>query len=108
MSAKRVVITGIGLVTPLGVDSASTWSNIVQGKSGIRRIQTFDPANFTCRIAGEVDRSGGQSSFNPEKFIDPREIRKMDLFIQYGIAAATEAIIDSGWMPEDQEEKDEG
>lgn len=106
MSARRVVITGIGLVTPLGVNVADTWSNILQGKSGVKRISSFDPTNFPCKIAGMVNRSGAEYSFNPEKFIDPRDIRKMDLFIQYGIVAAVEAIKDSGWTPEDQFERD--
>lgn len=94
MQRRRVVITGLGAISPLGLDVASTWTNIVNGKSGIKSITKFDASALTCRVAGEVD------AFNPENYIDPRDVRKMDLFIQYGIAASNEAILDSGWKPE--------
>lgn len=96
MQKRRVVITGIGAVTPLGLNTKSTWDNILQSKSGIKEISYFDTTSFQVKIAGQID-----SSFNPEDYIDPRDIRKMDLFIQYGMAAASEAIEDSGWKPED-------
>lgn len=104
MTSRRVVITGIGLVTPLGVGVKASWSGILQGKSGIKKISHFDASNFSCKIAATVDRSEG--GFNPEDFIDARDIRKMDIFIQLGIAAATEAINDSGWKPQTELEQD--
>ncbi len=104
MSARRVVVTGIGLVTPLGIDVKASWSGIINGKSGIKTITNFDTTNFACKIAGIVDRS--ENGFNPENFIDPRSIHKMDLFIQYGIAAAIEAIEDSGWKATDESSAD--
>lgn len=96
MQKRRVVITGIGALTPLGLNTKSTWDNILHSKSGIKEISYFDTTSFQVKIAGQID-----SSFNPENYIDPRDIRKMDLFIQYGMAAASEAIEDSGWKPED-------
>lgn len=104
MSTRRVVITGIGLVTPLGVGVQSSWNGIIDGKSGIKEISAFDTTNFACKIAGTVDKS--ENGFKPEDFIDLRSIHKMDLFIQYGIAAATEAIEDSGWKVKDERSAD--
>ena len=96
MSSRRVVITGIGLVTPLGTDVNSSWNGLISGRSGIKPITQFNTDTFACKIAGTID------DFTPEKYIDPRDLKKMDLFIQYGIAAATEAIEDSGWKATDE------
>jgi 3-oxoacyl-[acyl-carrier-protein] synthase II len=97
MSSRRVVVTGIGLLTPLGVGVKSSWDALIAGRSGIRLITKFDTSNLVSKIAGTID-----DSFTPEDFINPREVHKMDLFIQYGIAAATEAIKDSGWEVKDE------
>lgn len=105
MTTRRVVVTGIGLVTPLGINVNSSWSAILQGKSGVTTITQFDVTNYPCKIAAVIDRSG-EGGFKAEDYIEPREIRKMDLFIQYGIAAATQAIEDSGWQPLNEEERD--
>lgn len=102
MSSRRVVVTGIGAVTSLGLDAKSSWSGILSGISGIKKITHFDASSISSQIAGTIDREGPKS-FNPEKYIDPKDIKKMDLFIQYGVKAAIEAIEDSGWMPEDEE-----
>ncbi|MDQ6951527.1 MAG: beta-ketoacyl-ACP synthase II [Mariprofundales bacterium] len=90
--ARRVVITGVGLLTPLGLDAASTWEGVVAGKSGIARITRFDAeaAGMACTIAGEV------KGFDPEPYINRKDARKMDTFIQYGVAAASMALADSG------------
>jgi len=90
MSKRRVVITGLGVVSPLGTGVNTAWENLVAGKSGITRISKFDPSNFACQIAGEVD------DFNVEDFISAKEARRMDTFIQYGMAAGIEAFKDSG------------
>jgi 3-oxoacyl-[acyl-carrier-protein] synthase II len=102
MKERKVVVTGIGLITPLGLNVSSTWNNLLQSKSGIKKITRFDASDLNCQVAGEIDRSplGG---FNAENFIEAREIKKMDTFMHYGIAAAIEAIEDSGWMPKDEE-----
>lgn len=98
--SRRVVVTGLGALTSVGLDTKSTWDSITSGKTGIKKIETFDPSNFTCHIAGEIG-----SKFDPAKYIEPRDIKKMDLFIQYGYAAAIEAVQDSGWMPEDEQSR---
>ncbi len=90
--ARRVVVTGVGLVTPLGTGTKLTWDNLIAGKSGIRRITRFDAdaTDMPCRIAGEVP------DFQVEDFINRKDARKMDVFIQYGIAAAEMALAQSG------------
>ncbi|UCC39409.1 MAG: beta-ketoacyl-ACP synthase II [Candidatus Aminicenantes bacterium] len=90
LSRRRVVITGIGLVSPLGVGTEENWENLLQGKSGISTISRFDISDFTTKIAGEI------KSFDPLDFIERKEARKMDLFIQYAVAAAQVAVEDSG------------
>lgn len=87
---RRVVITGIGVVSPLGCGNAKNWDALVNGRSGIGPITRFDASAMPVRIAGEV------SDFNPEDFIDKKEIKKMDLFIQYALAASQFAMEDSG------------
>lgn len=87
---RRVVITGLGAVTPLGDTVASTWAAVQQGKSGIRRITRFDAEKFPCRIAGEV------KDFDPRTCMNAREAHKTDLFIQYAVASAFMAIADAG------------
>jgi 3-oxoacyl-[acyl-carrier-protein] synthase II len=87
---RRVVITGIGVVSPLGLDAPSTWSALVAGKSGIGPITKFDVSAFSCRIGGEV------RGFVPENYIDRKDVKKMDTFIHYAIAASMEAVADSG------------
>ncbi|MFT7228293.1 MAG: 3-oxoacyl-[acyl-carrier-protein] synthase II [Methylophilaceae bacterium] len=90
MSKRRVVITGLGVVSPVGTGVSTAWENLIAGKSGITRITKFDPSNFACQIAGEVN------DFNVEDFISAKEARRMDIFIQYGMAAGIEAFNDSG------------
>ena len=84
MSNRRVVVTGIGLITPLGVTVDTSWSGILEGKSGIKQIVDFDISNFTCKIAGLVDRNL-ETGFNPENYIPARDIRKMDLFMNINL-----------------------
>ncbi|HEY3307324.1 MAG TPA: beta-ketoacyl-ACP synthase II [Desulfuromonadaceae bacterium] len=87
---RRVVITGVGAVSPLGTGNDTNWDALINGKSGIRTITRFDASDLPVKIAGEV------SGFNPEDFIDKKEIKKMDLFIQYAMGAAHFAMEDSG------------
>ena len=86
----RVVVTGLGVVTALGNDVESTWSNIVQGKSGVGPINTFDPTGFACRISASV------RDFDPSLYMSIKEVRRTDMFIHYGIAASKQAVVDSG------------
>jgi 3-oxoacyl-[acyl-carrier-protein] synthase II len=90
MDRRRVVVTGLGLITPLGVGVEKSWNALIRGESGIRKITRFDASAFPTQIAGEVE------GFNPEDYIEPKEIKKMDRFIHFGVAAATMAIDDSG------------
>ena len=87
---RRVVVTGVGLVSPLGTGNRKNWEALVAGRSGVGRITRFDATDFPVQIAGEV------KDFNPEAFIEKKEIKKMDLFIQYSLAAAQFAMEDSG------------
>ncbi|HST44870.1 MAG TPA: beta-ketoacyl-ACP synthase II [Luteimonas sp.] len=90
MSKRRVVITGLGILSPLGNDLASSWEGIVNGRSGIGPITHFDPSGFVTRIAGEV------KGFDPTPYIAPKDMKKMDPFVHYGVAAALMAIADAG------------
>ncbi len=90
MDPRRVVITGLGLITPLGVGVEKSWSGLTEGRSGIVRISRFDASAFQTQIAGEVD------GFDPEDYIEPKEVKKMDSFIHFGVAAASMAMEDSG------------
>lgn len=90
MTKRRVVVTGVGMITPLGVGTDETWRNLIAGRSGIKNITQFDASSFQTRIAGEV------VGFNPEEYIEQKEIKKMDRFIHFAIAAAAMALDDSG------------
>jgi len=87
---RRVVVTGVGLVSPLGVGTEATWRGLLAGKSGIGRISHFDPSAFPSQIAGEV------KGFNPQDYVDKKDVKKSDLFIHFALAAAKFAIGDSG------------
>src|SRR5438067_7079475 len=89
-STRRVVVTGIGLVSSLGIGTDANWAALTAGRSGVETITKFDAAQFATRIAGEV------KGFNPLDFIDKKDVKKMDVFIQYAIAASQFAVDDSG------------
>jgi 3-oxoacyl-[acyl-carrier-protein] synthase II len=88
---RRVVVTGLGLITPLGTGVEKTWNALCAGKSGIRRITKFDPSVHACQIAGEV------TDFDPADYIEKKEIKKMDTFIHYAVAASQMAVDDAGF-----------
>jgi 3-oxoacyl-[acyl-carrier-protein] synthase II len=90
LARRRVVVTGLGIVAPVGIGVAQSWANIVSGKSGITRITRFDPSAFSSQIAGEVP------GFDVSRYLSPKEARRMDTFIHYGMAAGIEAIKDAG------------
>lgn len=90
MSRRRVVVTGLGIVCPVGIGVSETWQNIIAGKSGIARISRFDPSAYSSQIAGEV------KGFEPTKYLSAKEVRRFDTFIHYGLAAGVEAIADAG------------
>ncbi|HEN47021.1 MAG TPA: beta-ketoacyl-ACP synthase II, partial [Mizugakiibacter sp.] len=92
MSKRRVVITGMGIVSPIGNTVSTAWDAVIHGRSGIGPITNFDATAFTTRIAGEV------RDFDPTSYIAPKDVKKMDPFIHYGIAAGVDAIRDAGYI----------
>ena len=111
---RRVVVTGIGLITPLGQGTELSWQAILAGKSGAGRITTFDPEGYACQVACEVPRVDGRGgggadipgSFDPDQTMSPKEQRRVDDFILYAMAAADEAVKDSGWAPQTDEDRE--
>ncbi|SIT80093.1 3-oxoacyl-[acyl-carrier-protein] synthase II [Yoonia rosea] len=102
---RRVVVTGLGLVTPLADGVEKSWERILDGQSGAGKITGFDPSRLTTQYACEVPLGDGtDGTFNADKYLDPKEQRKVDTFIIFGMAAAQQAIEDSGWAPEDRED----
>lgn len=96
MAKRRVVITGLGIISPVGIGIAEAWQNIVAGKSGITRITRFDPEPFACQIAGEV------KGFDVTQYLPAKDARRMDTFIHYGLVAGMEAFKDSGLVVTEQ------
>lgn len=111
---RRVVVTGIGLLTPLGQGTDLVWKRILAGESGAGRISAFDVTDWACQIACEVPRVDGRGgggpdisgSFDPDLVMSPKDRRRVDDFILYGIAAAEEAVRDSGWVPQTDEDRE--
>lgn len=104
---RRVVVTGIGLVTPLACGVEPSWSRLVDAQSGIGSIQKFDTSDLPSKIAGMVPQGDGSSgSFNADDWMLPKDQRKVDTFILYGVAAAQQAVEDAGWQPEDEEARE--
>src|SRR4030095_11615711 len=91
-NTRRVVVTGIGLVSSLGIGTDANWAALIAGTSGIATITKFDASQFSTRIAGEV------RVFDPLRFIEKKDVKKMDVFIQYAIAASQFALDDSGFL----------
>src|SRR5207248_11480699 len=97
MTDRRVVITGLGAITPIGNDVETFWSNLKNGISGVRRIQAFDPTGYDCQIAGAVQ------DFDPKQFFkNPKDVRRTDRFAQLAMAAAKMALEDSGIRSEER------
>ncbi len=96
MSRRRVVVTGLGCISPVGNTVADSWANLLAGQSGIDFITRFDASNFACKFAGEV------KGFNLDEYITAKEARTMDTFIHYGVAASMQAVVDSGLATGDQ------
>src|SRR5665213_2458600 len=104
---RRVVITGVGLVTPLGVGTKHVWDQLIDAQSGIRQIQSFDVSDLPAKIAGQVPRGETSSgAFNADDWVPPKDQRKMDEFIVFAMGAAQQAVSDSGWVPKDDESRE--
>jgi len=113
VGTRRVVVSGLGMVTPLGWGVEATWKAILGGKSGAGRISAFDPTDYACQVACEVPRVNGRGgggpdfphAFDPDQVMSPKEQRRVDDFILYAMAAADEAVRDSGWLPQREEDR---
>lgn len=104
---RRVVVTGLGMVTPLACGVEETWSRLLAGQSGAGPITRFDASNVVTKYACEIPfGDGSDGSFNPDDWMDAKDRRKVDEFILYGMAAAEQAVKDSGWAPETEEERE--
>ncbi len=100
---RRVVVTGLGLVTPLASGVAQSWERLIAGQSGIGPIQSFDVSDLPCKIAGQVPHGeSADGGFDPVEYVEAKELRKNDRFIIYGIAAGQQAVEDAGWTPSDE------
>jgi 3-oxoacyl-[acyl-carrier-protein] synthase II len=100
---RRVVVTGMGLATPLGVGVEANWSRLIESQSGVRAIQSFDVSDLPAKIAGQLPPGDTASGlFNADDWVAPKDQRKMDPFIVYALAAATMAVEDAGWKPQDE------
>ena len=106
MELRRVVVTGLGMVSPLACGVEETWSRLLEGRSGARRVEEFEVSDLACQIANFVPRGdGSDGTFNPTDWMEPKEQRKVDDFIIYAMAAAQQALNDAGWKPENEEER---
>jgi 3-oxoacyl-[acyl-carrier-protein] synthase II len=104
---RRVVITGMGMVSPLACGVEATWERLVAGRSGAGKITRFDASHLACDIACEVPYGdGSDGTFNPDDWLAPKDQRKVDTFILYAIAAAEQALADAGWKPEDEADRE--
>jgi len=101
---RRVVVTGMGAVSPLGIGARASFSELLEGKSGIARIEHFDVSDMPTKIAGQVPRGTSPGQFDALRYVSPKEQRRYDEFIVYALAAAEEAVRDSGWAPQSEED----
>ena len=103
---RRVVVTGLGMLTPLACGVEPTWQRLLAGESGIGRVENFDVSDLPCQIAGQIPRGDGSNgTFNPDDWMEPKEQRKVDNFILYAMGAAKQALDDADWHPRDYEEQ---
>ncbi|MDP6517457.1 MAG: beta-ketoacyl-ACP synthase II [Alphaproteobacteria bacterium] len=103
---RRVVVTGLGMVSPLACGVKAGWRRLLDGESGVRSISKFDVSDLPSRIAGQVPRDGAEDAFVTDHWIAPKDQRKMDEFIHFAIAAAAQAVDDAEWKPEDDESRE--
>ena len=103
---RRVVVTGLGMVTPLGCGVELIWRRLVAGESGAKRIERFDVSDLPCKIACTIPQGdGSDGTFNPDQWMEPKEQRKVDDFIVYAMCAARQALDDAGWKPSNNEDQ---
>jgi len=103
---RRVVVTGLGMVTPLGCGVDHTWQRLIAGQSGVTRVERFEVADLPARIAGQIPRGDGSAgTYNPDQWMEPKEQRKVDEFIVYAMCAAKQALDDAGWKPQSYDDQ---
>jgi len=103
---RRVVVTGMGMLTPLGCGVEPTWQRLLKGNSGAKKIDTFDVSDISCKIACVIPRGDGSNgTYNPDQWMEPKEQRKVDDFIVYAMCAARQALDDAGWRPKSYEDQ---
>ena len=103
---RRVVVTGLGMVSPLASGVEETWSRIIEGQSGAGKVTDFEVADLACQIACQIPRGDGTNgTFNPDQWMEPKEQRKVDKFIVYAMCAAKQALDDAGWHPKTPDEQ---
>ena len=104
---RRVVVTGLGMLTPLGNGVDINWKRLISGQSGIRKISDFDVSDISCKIAGQIPQKidDPEAGLDIDQWIEPRDQKRIDRFIAYGIISAMQAVEDSGWKPKNDEEK---
>ena len=102
---RRVVVTGMGLLSPMGRGVDKTWQGLIHGKSGISKVQKYDVSEMTAKIAGQVFLGKGENEFDPDTVMSPKDQRRVDPFILYGVCAGIDAVEDSGWKPETDEDR---
>lgn len=101
---RRVVVTGMGMLSPMGRGVETTWQGLIQGKSAITPVTKYDVSESPAKIAGQIPRGTGEGQFDPDSVMTPKEQRRVDPFILYGLCAGTDAMEDSGWKPETEED----
>jgi 3-oxoacyl-[acyl-carrier-protein] synthase II len=104
---RRVVVTGLGMVSPLACGVEATWRRLLASESAASRVEHFDVSDLPCQIAAQVPRNGAPDGFNPDDWMEPKEQRRVDDFIVYGVSAATQALRDANWSPKTYEEETE-
>jgi 3-oxoacyl-[acyl-carrier-protein] synthase II len=102
---NRVVVTGLGMVTPLAAGVEPTWRRLLAGESGAARVESFDVSDIACQIAAQAPRGAAPDAFNPDEWMEPKEQRKVDDFIVFALAAAGQALRDAGWAPKSYEDQ---
>jgi 3-oxoacyl-[acyl-carrier-protein] synthase II len=102
---RRVVVTGLGMVSPLACGVGPTWRRLLASESAASRVENFDVSDLPCQIAAQVPRDGAPDGFNPDDWMEPKEQRRVDDFIMYGMSAATQALRDASWSPKSYKEE---
>ena len=102
---RRVVVTGLGMVSPIACGVEATWRRLLASESGVAQVENFDVSDLPCKVAAQVPRGSDPDAFHPDDWMDPKEQRRVDDFIIYGMSAATQALRDAGWSPKSYDEE---